>query len=84
MWRDRILEAHFSQELKKSLLDNMRYCDYEGYGIILLTITKQSGPSTYNDKYWERNSDQTGANAIDVTDPAKLSELFTRFTQRPK
>jgi hypothetical protein len=84
MWRDRILEAHFSPELKKSLLDNMRYCDYEGYGILLLTITKQSGPSTYNNKYWERNSDQTGANAIDVTDPTRLSELFTRFTQRPK
>lgn len=81
MWRDHISKANFSAELKKGLLDNMRYCDYEGYGIIMLTIPKQAGPSTYNNAYWERSCDQTDAKAIDITDPTRLAQLVARFTQ---
>ena len=57
----------------------MQYYPYHGLGVIVLKVPKQSAPSTYEKKYWERRGDQVDPTPVDVSDVTRLQELFSRF-----
>lgn len=79
IWRDAVDNSSLSEELKRSVLNNMQYYPYHGLGVIVLKVPKQSAPSTYEKKYWERRGDQVDPTPVDVSDVTRLQELFSRF-----
>ena len=74
--RNHIENSGLSQELKNTLLANMDYHDYFGFGVLVLTIPVQHGVSSVGESVFFRKGDQT----VKASSLAETLSIAKRFS----
>jgi hypothetical protein len=73
--RNKIRKSLISEPLRGSILSNLDYNDFYGYGLIILTIQPQNQISFFGEEVFWRDGDETTC----ATSPKKVTELQARF-----
>ncbi|MGN6821099.1 MAG: hypothetical protein ACTHJR_20790 [Sphingomonas sp.] len=73
--RDRIKNSAISEPLKTTVLSNIDYNSFYGYGVIIITIPAQTELSFYNDEVYWREGDTTTKAATQK----QVADLARRF-----
>ncbi|MHC6626487.1 GmrSD restriction endonuclease domain-containing protein [Streptomyces globosus] len=74
-WKDFIRSSQLSRGLKDDVLASLSYCDYFGYGVIVIRIPSQRDVSLVGEKIFIRSGDET----VLVTEPSRMLEVGKRF-----
>ncbi|MFB6693423.1 DUF262 domain-containing protein [Streptomyces virginiae] len=74
-WKDHIRSSELSRTLKDSVLANLSYSDYFGYGVIVVRIPSQRDVSLVGEKIFIRSGDET----VQVTEASRMLEVGKRF-----
>lgn len=75
MIRDKIKHSPISEPLKSSVLSNIDYNSFYGYGIIIVNIPAQKELSFFNDEVFWREGDAT----VKAATQKQVAELAKRF-----
>ncbi|MFE7336131.1 GmrSD restriction endonuclease domain-containing protein [Streptomyces griseus] len=74
-WKEAIRSSGLSRPLRDSVLANISYADYFGYGVVVIRIPSQRDVSLVGEKVFIRSGDET----IQVTEASRMLEIGKRF-----
>ncbi|WP_080436852.1 GmrSD restriction endonuclease domain-containing protein [Burkholderia ubonensis] len=74
-WRDAIKHSGLSDGLKNAVLAHIDFNDFNGLGVLVITVPPQKSPSFLNGKVYARNLDET----VVVEAPSDISQVAMRF-----
>jgi hypothetical protein len=74
-WKEAIKKSKLSDALRDSVLSNMDFNSYFGFGVMVFTVPPQSSLSYVGDEVFWRNGDSTEQ----ATLPKQIAELAKRF-----
>lgn len=74
-WRQAIANSGLSSNLKQDVLERLRYQDYFGLGVLMITVPPQNQPSFLDGKMFTRSADQTE----EVDDAERIAKITARF-----
>lgn len=76
LWKDAIRNSALSQNLKDSVLSNIDFNSYFGFGIIVITIPAQSALSFVGDACYFRQADST----VEAVGAPQIAGIAQRFS----
>ncbi|MGA5001410.1 helix-turn-helix domain-containing protein [Streptomyces arboris] len=74
-WKEVIRSSGLSRPLRDSVLANISYADYFGYGVVVIKVPSQRDVSLVGEKIFIRTGDET----TQVTEASRMLEIGKRF-----
>lgn len=76
IWKDGIRNSELSDPLKGDVLSSMAWNNYHGYGVIVISVPKQSSVSFFGEYPFVRSADDLKK----VTSPRDVADVSQRFS----